>query len=260
MNSSLVRVTICTVALALLGFARAEATLIPLGEYPMGGTYSGIVPCSDCAGIWTELTLNDTGVDAGQGKGTFVMTERFTGGVNRGDVVTERGSWSTVAWVQGQSFTGTVELRYAKPDGTDAPPLYFYCDHGRYLRLIAERSSAFAFAAARPRFFPLQRVIPRGRFGPLTDKDAGRAIYARVGDEFEVTLPAPLADSTLGFWTIARGSARNIVTTGPWGSGNGDQYSSGFILKAVAPGNASVVFRSGDKQARTVTFSFEIAP
>ena len=59
----------------------AGASILPVGGYGMEGRYLGSGVCRDCAGIWTEITLVDTGHDWGSGRGTFVMIERFTGGM-----------------------------------------------------------------------------------------------------------------------------------------------------------------------------------
>ena len=77
----------------------ARAYLVPPGEYPIYGTYRGVLPCADCVGTWTELILVDLGTnpfEPGQGSGTFTMTERFTGGVHGGASVSTHGKWSTI--------------------------------------------------------------------------------------------------------------------------------------------------------------------
>ncbi|MGD0796499.1 MAG: hypothetical protein ABR910_02140 [Acidobacteriaceae bacterium] len=81
----------------VLGALRASASVLPLGEYGMGGHYAGSVLYADCAGVWMEITLTDSGPDWGSGSGTFVMTERFTGGAHGGASVLAQGEWSTVA-------------------------------------------------------------------------------------------------------------------------------------------------------------------
>jgi hypothetical protein len=242
----------------IFGSGRVDATVMPVGDYSMRGTYAGILPCEDCAGIWTELTLNDMGVNTGVGKGTFLMTERYTGGIHGGAIVATQGSWLGAGVAQ--SYTGDVTLDYVTPGGEDAAPIYFYCDHGRYLRLLAARSKKFAFAEARPGFSLLQRELPHQLFGPLTEADSRAPIFARVGDVFEVRLTATSLKSTLTYWTIAPSTEKGVEAQGAGGSGNGDHYTSDFILRAVAAGRASVVFSGTDRRAPPVTFSFDIAP
>lgn len=95
-----------------LPFQPARAYLVPPGEYPIYGTYRGVLPCADCVGVWTEVILVDLGTnpfEAGQGSGTFTMTQRFTGGVHGGATITTHGKWSTI---QPDEFgAGTLELR-----------------------------------------------------------------------------------------------------------------------------------------------------
>ena len=256
MSSILLRITICTVALWLLAPGRVDATYSALGDYPMGGTYAGMLPCSDCGGIWVEVTLSDMGPDLGDGKGTFVMTQRFTGGVHGGTIVTTHGSW--FGTFTDPRYTGNIALIYTTPEGTQAPALYFYCDHGRYLRLLPERSPDFGFAVQRGGFSMLQRVLPRPRFGPLTEQDSRGTIFARVGDEFTIVLPAASSDATLTEWTVNQ-PAQGVVVEGVYGSGNGTTFSSNFSLRAAKPGRVQLVFRSADHPGRTVTFSFDVS-
>ena len=256
MSSILLRITLCSIALWFLASGRVDATYSALGDYSMRGTYAGILPCSDCSGIWAEVTLNDMGVDLGEGKGTFVMTERFTGGAHGGAIVTTHGSW--LGTFTDPKFTGNVALLYTTPEGTQAPPLYFYCDHGRYLRLLPDRSPDFAFALQRGGFSMLQRVLPRPRFGPLTEQDSRGTIFARVGDEFIVALPAGSLDATRTEWMVSK-PAQGVVVEGLSGSGNGTTFSSDFSLRAAKPGRFRLMFRSADHPGRTVTFSFDVS-
>lgn len=96
----------------------ALAYLVPPGEYPIYGTYRGVLPCSDCVGVWTDVILVDRGTnpfEPGQGSGTFTMIQRFTGGVHGGATITTHGKWSTI---QSDGFgAGTLELRADGYDG-----------------------------------------------------------------------------------------------------------------------------------------------
>jgi len=74
---------------------QAIATLLPLGVYEMRGTYVGMLPCSNCAGIWTKVTLEDPGVNAGQGSGKFTSCKVSPAGrfVVRQSLSEEDGLW-----------------------------------------------------------------------------------------------------------------------------------------------------------------------
>lgn len=119
----------------------ARAYLQPPGEYPMGGTYRGVLPCTDCVGVWTEVILVDLGTDPfepGQGSGTFTMTERFTGGTHGGASIKTHGKWLTL---HPDGFgAGTIELRVEGQDGKPLTRRRFYCDHGRSLRLLDSKA------------------------------------------------------------------------------------------------------------------------
>jgi hypothetical protein len=69
---------VCIIIL-LSSMRMAGASVLPGGEYGIGGRYVGSVLCQDCAGVWTTITLIHTGDDWRSGSGTLVMIERFTG-------------------------------------------------------------------------------------------------------------------------------------------------------------------------------------
>ena len=159
-------------ALLLLFCHWTYAALFGPGQYPMGGKYVGVLPCAHCAGVWTEVTLIDPGPNLGSGFGTFVMTERFTGGVHGGATVTTRGLWSTVK--RDDNYTGTLELRGERLDGNEAAPRYFYCDHGNSLRMLdsARHELSDKKSAILQRDVPslsVMQPVP----GPVTKAESG---------------------------------------------------------------------------------------
>lgn len=124
-----------SVAVALMAPVTAQGTPLAPGDFPMAGTYTGRLPCADCTAIETKLTLDDRGVNAGAGNGSFVMTERFVGGLLDGETSTLLGKWSTVQWVKNAEYTGRLKLQPIAHGALPAPR-YFYCDHGRSLRPV----------------------------------------------------------------------------------------------------------------------------
>lgn len=122
-------------ALALTAPVAAQGTPLASGDFPIGGTYTGRLSCADCTAIETKLTLDDRGVNAGAGNGSFVMTERFIGGLLDGETSTLLGKWSTVHWVKNAEYTGRLKLQ-PTAHGALPAPRYFYCDHGRSLRPV----------------------------------------------------------------------------------------------------------------------------
>lgn len=117
---------------------QAIATLLPLGVYEMRGTYVGMLPCSNCAGIWTKVTLEDPGVNAGQVSGKFTMLQSFTGGALRRKTVVIRGRWFVVNHRTdgGYQESGAIELLPEQPDGTPSSPRFFKCVLGQKLEAL----------------------------------------------------------------------------------------------------------------------------
>ncbi len=245
-----------TLILSFLPLCSAQATALRRGDYPMGGKYAGILLCSDCAGVWTEVTLGDPGVNAGQGSGTYVMTERFTGGIHEGATIRTRGSWSTVEQDKVDAYTGTLELRGAKQNGETPAPRSFFCDHGRSLRLL--KMDARVVTASD--LVTLQRVIPIPPFGPLTEAASHDTAVGRVGDTFEIDLPAPALNATLNAWTMDKPSSKSVALETVEGSGNGSAFVSVFLVKCVAPGKPRLNFRSVTRLSRTISFRFHVLP
>ncbi len=243
-------------ALSLLTMWYAQATGLRFGDYPMRGEYAGVLLCSDCAGVWTEVTLDDPGVNAGQGSGTYVMTERFTGGIHGGSTVTTRGTWSTVDRDKVDPYTGTLELVGAERNGEVPARRMFFCDHGRSLRLLKMGDLAVAVSER----VTLQRVTPIPPFGPLTEAASHDTAVGRVGDTFEIDLPAPSGGATLTAWTLHKPSSRSVALETVEGSGNGNAFISVFLVKCVAPGNTRLAFRSATDPPRTISFLFHVVP
>jgi hypothetical protein len=110
----------------------------------------------------------------------------------------------------------------------------------------------------------LERVIPppRPEFGPLTENESHAEVAARVGDRFDVALPAASPDATLTAWTMITPTPNSsIALETTFGSGIGLKgVFTIFVLKAVAPGSARIEFRSTKSQKQIVTFSFRVAP
>lgn len=249
---------LASIAFTLLTLHPARAYLVPPGEYPMAGTYRGVLPCADCIGVWTEVILVDLGTnpfEPGQGSGTFTMTERFTGGGHGGASITTHGKWSTI---QRDGFgAGTLELRVEGPAGRPLAPRHFYCDHGRSLRLLF-KSNVVVFN--RPD--TLERVIPppRPQFW-VTESQNNKAIMGRVGDTFQIDLPTTLETHSSDAW----------VMKGPMSPGMALEAqedasilparpTTTFLMKAVAPGTTRIEFQRVKGPSMTVVLLFQIAP
>jgi len=250
---------ILMIVIALIFFASnfAHASALPPGQYGMRGKYIGVLLCGDCAGVWTEVTLEDPGGNWGAGSGTFVMTERFTGGSHGAANLTTRGKWTTVDWVKNESYTGTIELRGDDLDGRTPPPRYFHCDHGRSLRLLD--SNRDDLNSLKP--IQLQRVIPPPQpiFGPVTEAQHNAILQGQIGDVFEVALPAASLKDSSSAWTMKQPASGTIALESSSGSGAQNIFAEIFRVKATGPGKIRVEFQSALNPQRTVAFTFEIA-
>jgi NlpE N-terminal domain len=237
----------------LLGSLRgAQGSVLPVGEYGMDGRYLGTVLCQDCAGVWTEITLTDTGVDWGNGSGTFVMIERFAGGSHGGATVLTLGDWSAVEWAKGGNYTGTIELH-----PTAGQLRYLFCDHGRSLRILnPDRTPVSPL-----RQDTLQRVIPQSQpHFLLSAADSGTTLHARIGDTITLALPVASLASYRTAWTMKPPAAQCMTVYTITGSGNQGVFTSDFLLKAAAPGKVHIEFQSAEQPSRSVAYDFEVLP
>lgn len=241
--------------LMFISLQPARAYLVPPGEYPIHGTYRGVLPCADCVGVWTEVILVDLGTnpfEPGQGSGTFTMRQRFTGGSHGGATITTHGKWSTI---QPDGFgAGTLELRAEERGGKPLAPEHFYCDHGRSLKFLSSKSNQPIFD--RPD--TLERVIPPAR--PqfvVTERNNNVPIIGRVGDTFQVDLPTTLAD-VLDTWVMKQAISKSIALEGQSGSSVNDNAIITFFMRAVAPGTTRIEFQRVKGSPMTVTFPFQI--
>lgn len=228
----------------------ALASGVPDGDYEMRGTYVGVLLCADCPGVWTELKLVDNGPNTGSGSGTFELHERYTGGVHGGREIVTGGTWTTLKFVD--FSTGTIKL--AADSGQKPKTRYFFCDHGRSLRMLDP--SGHEVQTPRQDQIVLQRVIPlpRREFGPLTEDQQNATSFGRVGDCFAIMLPSTQRDWQTK-WHLA--PTRTMQERTRFG---GSSWQPGmftfFILQAVAPGTEVLQFTNTD--GATVRFSFEI--
>ncbi len=236
----------------------ARATLIRDGDYEMRGKYQGVLFCSDCPGIWTQVTLEDNGPDLGVGHGTFVMTQRYSGGIHRGETVVTTGTWSAIS----RDEYMTSGLLRLLPARRDAKPRYFRCEGGRRL---SETNGGGMPLTTHLEQSMLMRVIPpeTPAFAPLTQAEANRTIYGRVGDRFSIDLtPKPIAGATPNPQPDFSIFALVTVTQLPTIPAALDVYGQDAFVDIVAanPGTAKLTFRSRSTPTRLVSFEFEIRP
>jgi len=75
-------------------------------------TYSGIVPCADCAGIETTISLTQENKDAKEGN--YTMSLIYIG--QDGDAVILKGTWKTEKGRPGNPDATVISLSMEKPE------------------------------------------------------------------------------------------------------------------------------------------------
>ncbi|WP_242920350.1 copper resistance protein NlpE [Pontibacter liquoris] len=106
-------------------------TRIP-GQPPVkdaAGTYSGTVPCGDCAGIRMELTLNE-GKD-GKSK-TYILKQTYLGKPTGTTTLESRGKWFAAT---GNSQNAKAVIYQLIPD-KKYEPLYFKRISGKAIKML----------------------------------------------------------------------------------------------------------------------------
>jgi uncharacterized lipoprotein NlpE involved in copper resistance len=89
--------------LALAGPAAGEPLVL--------GPYEGVLPCADCPGIRTELTLRRKA--AGWAEGTYRLVETY---LDRGSPQVTQGEWTTLRGDAVNEDAVVYELNPDKPD------------------------------------------------------------------------------------------------------------------------------------------------
>jgi len=168
------------------------------------------------------------------------MTERFNRrGFTAGPSSRRTGSW--FGTFTDPRYTGNIALIYTTP--TKARK------HSTLL-LLAITGAICACSPCEARTSVLHcnsagfrccSAFFRARGLGVDEQDSRGTIFARVGDEFTVALPAASSDATLTEWTVNQ-PAQGVVVEGVSGSGNGTTFSSDFSLRAAKPGRVQLVF------------------
>jgi copper homeostasis protein (lipoprotein) len=125
-------------ALALATGARAEPLVL--------GPFSGVLPCADCAGISTRLTLTRKG--DGWAEGTYRLEETYLG---RGGPHVTTGDWTTL---RGDAVDGDAVVYELNPDDPA---------HARRFVKVGERKLLPLDAEMRPLAKLASLVWRRGR-------------------------------------------------------------------------------------------------
>ena len=78
------------------------------------GVFEGVLPCADCEGIRTELTLYQDVANADNN--SYILKETYLG-VNTGDTIfTSKGKWDVLKGTKADAGASVFFLNYDKPD------------------------------------------------------------------------------------------------------------------------------------------------
>lgn len=99
------RAALALAILALAGCATTRAEPLTLGPF------QGVLPCADCPGIRTELTLTRKG--EGRAEGTYRLSETY---IDRGAAIVTMGEWTTHRRDAADEDAVVYELNPDKPE------------------------------------------------------------------------------------------------------------------------------------------------
>lgn len=97
-------------------------------------TYSGVVPCADCAGIETTVSLTKENKDAREG--TYTMSLSYIG--QDGDAVILKGMWKTEKGRPGNPDATIIALSMEKPEDVQ---YYLQRDPAHLVQLDREKNT-----------------------------------------------------------------------------------------------------------------------
>lgn len=241
-----------------------------MAEAPGSSRYWGILPCADCAGIRTELTLTqDSQTNQPQ---RYELTETHLGTMSQEEKpVTTRGRWSVLRGIDGDPDATVFAL-----DGGGVP------ERARRFERLSDRElrqldregkridSSLNYVLARVSNAPAPITLAPGAIPPalpggaaqpaamVTDMASGWPVALAVGQEMTARLTADRA--TGARWALRAGSDAGIVSL--QGSPTpeapaGQAPVEVFRLRAVKPGKTTLMFdlkKGADAAIRSVSY------
>ena len=215
--------------------------------------YAGVLPCADCSGIRTELTLHKDPVT--REPRAYQLVETYLGSMSPGAErpVTTTGTWSETTGVPGDSVAPVVRL-----DGggrADAARAFERLST-QELRLLDRQGARIASTLN----YSLVRIpdltLPAPPGAPMATPDAGAAmpmamvtdratgwpVTLRVGQK--MTARMAMDPATGGRWVLRAGSDGGVVRVEgePVMDGAGADAVAVFTMTAVKPGQATLAF------------------
>lgn len=218
------------------------------------GTFAGVMPCADCAGILTELHLY-----AEQGRPTsYELMETYMGTRDGDRSIGTSGRWATVS---GSADDGAATVIQLDLGSVNTRRNFLRAGEDELRRLDLNRKE---LPIAAPHTLHRVSELP-----PVTllEADSGRTIEVERGQRVYVVLGA---NRTTGYdWTLeASGNALLTSLGNPIYAQSADIAGSGgtsmWFFGAVGAGKQEFVFRyrrareQGVPAARTVTFAVTV--
>lgn len=78
------------------------------------GVYEGVLPCGDCGGIKTELTLYQD--PANSDNNSYTLKETYLGGKTGDTSFTSNGKWDVLKGIKTDASAAVYFLNYDRPD------------------------------------------------------------------------------------------------------------------------------------------------
>jgi copper homeostasis protein (lipoprotein) len=216
-------------------------------------TYSGVMPCADCSGIRTVLTLKR---DAQGTPSSYTMSEIYLGRPAAGTLRTS-GTW---AIIRGDAADKNATVYQVHPSGTSGGSSYLLVD-ANTLRLLD--GSLGELPASIP------HTLKRGSGATVVTEQTGGDTSLKIGGVLEVRLES---NHTTGYSWVQTPAANPILTRlgaaayeeKPAGGKTGVGGMEIWKFKAVQAGKQSLRFeyrRPWEKDvaaAKTVTFNVTV--
>ncbi|HET7763604.1 MAG TPA: protease inhibitor I42 family protein [Burkholderiales bacterium] len=218
------------------------------------GTFAGVMPCADCAGILTELHLYTE-----QGRPTrYELMETYMGTRDGDRSIGTAGRWATVSGSADDRGATVVQLDLGSA-GSRRNFLRVGADELRRLDLNRKE-----IPTAAPHTLHRVSELPPAT---LLEGDSGRTIEVERGQRVYVVLAA---DRTTGYDWMLEASGTALLTSlgNPIYAQSADLAGSGgtrvWFFGAVGAGKQELVFRyrrpweQGVPAAKTVTFAVTV--
>ena len=235
-------------AAALAGCVTISSSLI--------GTYAGVLPCADCAGILTELRLY---AEQPSGRAAhYELTETYLGSRDNDRSIGTAGRWATVRGSAGDKDATVIQIDLGRIDALR-----------NFLR-VGDDELRLLDRNRREVVSPVRRTLYRVSELPaatLLEGDSGQAIDVERGQRVFVVLGS---DRATGYdWTLDASGPGPLASLGDpvYAGGAGAPGGGGteiWMFRASGTGKQELTFRyrrpseRGASAAKTVSYTISV--